>query len=85
MAGIERDFKPGDGAGKRLQFYWTKTPEGLSKWATRAHPWRSLYAELLPKLNGNANFAARLTETYFVIVFGIHSGTRFGKNKFGPG
>lgn len=40
---------------------------------------------LLIKHVKNPNFAARLTETYFVIVFGYHSGSRKGKNPVGPG
>jgi hypothetical protein len=84
MAGIQHDFHPGDGNGIQFQLYWTKG-EGLSRWATHPHPWRKLRSLLLPHLHGDINFANRLTESYFFAVFGIHSGERFGKNKFGPG
>ena len=83
MAGIERDFHPGDGDGLRLQHYWTRGP-GLAKWATHPHPWSTLYRHLI-KFVKKPDFAARLTETYFVLVFGYHSGSRKGKNPVGPG
>lgn len=81
--GIERDFNPGDGDGYRFELYWTKGP-GLARWATHPHPWTTLYRHLLKHVK-NPNFAARLTETYFVIVFGYHSGSRKGLNPVGPG
>ncbi|MCW2674806.1 MAG: hypothetical protein JWP14_3395 [Frankiales bacterium] len=67
----------------QLKLYWTKSPEGLAKWATHPHPWTTLYHHLVKFVN--PEFAKRLTETYFVAVFGIHSGTRKGKNPTGPG
>lgn len=84
MAGLERDFNPGDGNGRVLQHYWTRSPEGLAKWATHPHPWRTLYSHLI-KFVKTPDFAARLTETYFVLVFGYHSGSRKGLNPVGPG
>lgn len=67
----------------QLKHYWTKDPEGLAKWATHPHPWTALYKHLVKHVN--PEFAKRLTETYFVAVFGIHSGSRKGKNPTGPG
>lgn len=79
------DTRPGDGPGDQLKRYWTRDPRGLAKWATKPHPWTSLFNHLVKHLNGNKNFAARLTETYFVEVFGFHSGSRKGRNPTGPG
>ena len=76
------DSKPGDLSGERLKAYWTKGP-GLAKWATSPHPWQTLH-DHLAKFVG-PDFADRLTETYFVAVFGYHSGSRKGKNPTGPG
>lgn len=84
MVGIEHDFHPGDGNGAQLQHYWTRDPRGLSKWVTHPHPWKTLYNHLL-KFVKNPDFAARLTETYWVVTFGTHSGYRKGKNPLGPG
>lgn len=78
------DLHPGDLKGRRLERYWTKSPEGLAKWATHAHPWTALYGHLIKHVK-NPNFAARLTETYFRKVFGIKSGWRKGQNPLGPG
>lgn len=75
--------KPGDGGGDKLRTYWTKSPEGLAKWATSPHPWRTLRSHLIKFVN--PDLATRLTETYFVAVFGYHSGSRGGKNPVGPG
>lgn len=76
------DVHPGDLSGERLRIYWTKG-EGLAKWATSPHPWRTLYLHLIKFVP--PDFAARLTETYFVAVFGYHSGSRGGSNPVGPG
>lgn len=77
------DTHPGDIHGDQLKNYWTKDPRGLAKWATSPHPWTALHDHLIKYVG--AGFAARLTETYFVIVFGYHSGSRKGKNPVGPG
>lgn len=83
--GPSHDPTPGyDGEGWRFQQYWCFGP-GLARWATKPHPWTTLFRLLLPKLNGNVAFAQRLTESYFVVVFHMHSGTRFGDNPVGPG
>lgn len=74
-------INPGNGA--RLKFYWTRG-EGLAKWAASPHPWGTLHALLL-KIPLKEPLATRLTETYFVSVFGFHSGSRGGKNPVGPG
>jgi hypothetical protein len=76
------DTHPGDRMGDRLKLYWTKG-EGLAKWADKPHPWTALYNELVKHVN--PELAKRLTETYFVAVFGFHSGSRKGKNPVGPG
>lgn len=81
--GPSHDPTPGDGEAWRLEEYWTKGP-GLARWASHPHPWTTLYRLLLKHVK-NPAMAKRLTETYFVKVFGIHSGTRFGDNPRGPG
>ncbi len=76
------DTHPGD-HGESLKRYWTATPDGRAKWVDKPHPWTSLYNELVRHVN--PDLAKRLTETYFVIVFGYHSGSRKGANPVGPG
>jgi hypothetical protein len=83
MAVSIHDTHPGDGEAWRLELYWTKG-EGLTRWVGNPHPWTTLYNLLLPHIK-NPNFCARLTETYFVKVFGFHSGSRKGLNPVGPG
>lgn len=76
------DLNPGDRGGKQLERYWTRSPEGLAKWAYSPTPWRALYSHLVKFV---PTFAAELTETYFRKVFGIKSGWRRGSNPVGPG
>lgn len=63
--------------------YWTRTKDGLDKWARKAHPWRSLYRHLVTKMNPET--AARLTSSYFKAVFGYAPSARQGKNPVGKG
>lgn len=77
------DTHPGDGGGRQLFEFWTKDPRGLAKWRNKPHPWTALYNELVKHVS--PEFAKRLTETYFVAVFGYHSGSRKGANPTGPG
>lgn len=72
-----------DRLGAKLKHYWTATPEGRAKWVNHAHPWTALYNHLRKHMN--PELAKRLTETYFVLVFGYHSGSRKGQNPKGPG
>lgn len=81
MAMAMADLNPGDGNAHHLKRYWTAGP-GLAEWATSPHPWTMLYRHLVKYV---PTFAAELTETYFVAVFGYHSGSRKGKNPVGPG
>lgn len=68
---------------EQLRLYWTKG-EGAAKWVASPHPWTTLHALLLA-IPLKEPLATRLTETYFVEVFGFHSGSRKGKNPVGPG
>lgn len=63
--------------------YWTRTPEGLGKWARKAHPWTALYRHLVTKMN--PELARRLTSSYFKAVFGYAPSMRQGKNPVGRG
>lgn len=74
------DTHPG---GDGFQAYWTKG-EGLAKWAFHSHPWSALYEHIVRHVD-NPDKAARITESWFRIVFGIPSGWRKGKNVVGPG
>lgn len=74
------DTHPGD----QFQQYWTRDPEGLAKWAFHPHPWRALYKHLIKHIH-NPEYAARTTESWFRLVFGIPSGWRKGSNPVGPG
>lgn len=75
------DTHPG---GEALRKYWTRDPEGLAKWATHPHPWSTLYRHLIKYLK-NPERTARVTETWYRLVFGGPSGWRKGKNPVGPG
>ncbi len=63
--------------------YWTRSAEGLAKWARSAHPWTSLYRHLATKMNPET--ARRLTSSYFRAVFGYAPSARQGKNPVGKG
>ncbi len=67
----------------KLKHYWTKTAEGLAKWATHPHPWTALYRHLV-KYVGRER-AQRIASQWFKEVFGIWPGERGGKNPLGPG
>ena len=73
------DTHPGDG---ELKKYWTRGP-GLSRWATSAHPWTSLYHHLRKHLPDEQ--AKRVASSWFHEVFGFWPGDRGGKNPVGPG
>lgn len=66
-----------------LKRYWTRDPRGLARWATKPHPWTALYRELVKHVGPER--AKRITESFFVAVFGYHSGSRKGQNPVGPG
>lgn len=63
--------------------YWTRSAEGLAKWARKAHPWTSLYRHLVTKMDPET--ARRLTSSYFKAVFGYAPSARQGKNPVGKG
>jgi hypothetical protein len=63
--------------------YWTRSAEGLGKWARRAHPWTALHRHLATKMDPQT--ADRLTSSYFRAVFGYAPSARQGKNPVGRG
>jgi hypothetical protein len=58
---------------ERLHHYWTKTPEGLAKWADKPDPWTSLFHELAKHLN--PELAKRVAAKWFFEVFGFWPGS----------
>lgn len=66
-----------------LKRFWTRDPRGLARWATKPHPWTSLYRQLRRHMS-NAR-ARRVASQWFHDVFGIWPGERKGDNPFGPG
>ena len=74
------DVTPGK---DRLHHYWTRSPEGLAKWASSPHPWTTLVAHLTKHV-GLAK-AKIFASKWFKEVFGIWSGERKGRNPWGPG
>ena len=63
--------------------YWTRSAEGLAKWARSAHPWTALHRHLATKMDPET--ADRLTSSYFRAVFGYAPSARQGKNPVGKG
>jgi hypothetical protein len=55
------------GNAAQLEHYWTKTPEGLAKWASAPHPFDTLVAHLAKYVKSPDGLAA----TYYRIVFGV--------------
>jgi hypothetical protein len=76
----EADKKSGGGDGKQLHDYWTKSPEGLAKWASSPHPWTALHSHLVKHMK-NPDMAARVTSAWFRDVFGIWPSQRAKKGK----
>lgn len=68
---------------EKLKHYWTRTPEGLAKWATKPHPWTALFRELEKHVGRER--AQRIASEWFHEVFGFWPGERKGKNPRGPG
>lgn len=68
---------------EQLKRYWTKNPEGLSKWVDKPHPWTALYREL--KRHMPDELAKRVASQWFRDVKGYWPGSRGGKNPVGPG
>lgn len=68
--------------GHQFEVYWTKE-EGLARWATKPHPWRTLRRLLRkhPEIHDPEGLASH----YFHIVFGMWPGERKGSNPVGPG
>lgn len=71
------------GNAEVLRHYWTRTPEGLAKWAASPHPWQTLYNHLIKYVG--PRIAPGLTSNYFHDVFGIWPGERKGLNPLGRG
>jgi hypothetical protein len=65
------DVKPGDGNAERLKRWWLT--EGLSRWATKPHPWTALTRELTKK-TGNPEMSKRLATDLFKAHFGYGPG-----------
>jgi hypothetical protein len=68
------DVDLGDGRrgnGERLKRYWLT--EGLHRWATKRHPWRTLRRLLLQKTK-NPNLATRLATELVHAHFGLYPG-----------
>jgi hypothetical protein len=66
---LAADAHPGDGADEdALKRYWLTGP-GLKRWATDPHPWRTLYALLLPHLK-NPEYTKRVTSRWYIEHFG---------------
>lgn len=63
--------------------YWTRSAEGLAKWARSAHPWTALHRHLATKMDPET--ADRLTSSYFRAVFSYAPSARQGKNPVGKG
>lgn len=72
--------KSGGGDGKQLHDYWTKSAEGLAKWASSPHPWTALHSHLVKHMN-NPDMAARVTSAWYHDVFGVWPGTKQKKGK----
>lgn len=75
------DLKPGDPG--YLKWYWTKSPEGLAKWAAHAHPWTALYGHL--KKHMTDEMAKRVASRWFHDVKGYWPAERDGDNPVGRG
>jgi hypothetical protein len=72
-----------DADRNQLKHYWTRDPRGLSKWATKPHPYTSLYKNLRKHVGSERG--KRIAAEWFREVFGIWPGERKGSNKWGPG
>jgi hypothetical protein len=62
----------------QLKRYWTKSPEGLAKWAKSRHPWTALYRHLKDKVG--AERAKRIASEWYHEVFGHWPGEKRGKS-----
>jgi preprotein translocase subunit YajC len=76
----EADKKRGGGDGQQLHDYWTKSAEGLAKWASSPHPWTALHSHLVKHMK-NPDMAARVTSAWYHDVFGVWPGTKQKKGK----
>lgn len=66
------DVKPGDGNAERLKRWWLT--EGLSRWATKPHPWTAL-TRLLTEKTGNPEMSKRLATELYHAHFGDFPGS----------
>jgi hypothetical protein len=76
----EADTKPSVNDGHQLHEYWTKSAEGLAKWAGKPHPWTALHSHLVKHMK-NPDMAARVTSAWFHDVFGVWPSQRAKKGK----
>lgn len=85
MATVKPDAvaNPKPGTRGYLKWYWTKSPEGLAKWAKSPHPWTALRDHLLKFMPPEK--ANRVASQWFHDVFGIWPAERKGKNPAGKG
>lgn len=78
-----RAFKGAGDGGENLKKYWLHG-EGLKKWATKPHPWTTLYHHILKHV-GSPGKAKRIASQWFHDHFGYWPGSRKGKNPVGKG
>lgn len=69
--------------GEELKHWALHTPEGLSRWATKEHPWTELYHFLLEKMDGNEHLAKLTASRWFIIHFGYSAGSDIHRVKGG--
>lgn len=70
---LYRKGHPGNAA--TLRHYWTKSPEGLAKWADSPTPFRTLVSHLVKYVKDPEGLAAE----YYHDVFGYWPGPKFDK------
>jgi hypothetical protein len=70
---LYRKGHPGNAA--TLRHYWTKTPEGLAKWAESPKPFTTLVSHLKKYVEDPEGLAAE----YYHDVFGRWPGPKFSK------
>jgi hypothetical protein len=76
---LYRKGHPGNAA--TLRHYWTKTPEGLAKWADSPKPFTTLVSHLKKYVKDPEGLAAEYYHDVFGRWPGNHSGRKGGKGK----
>lgn len=69
------------GNASTLRHYWTKSPEGLAKWADSPTPFRTLVSHLAKYVKDPEGLAAE----YYHDVFHVWPGRKFAKGGKGKG